>query len=232
MKSKKSWTSQETFALIWLLAAISIAIIYPIAKDLNIPIFTLFFLILTLVNLIINKSAARIGMGKIKISSLLKWTGINLGALILVYTIFEPWSGAYAFLLEEATGPESSDPTFALLNLIDGAGGWTAMFLFSALISIFAEELFFRGWLQNLLRPKVGPLWANIIQSAAFTLPQLILAFLMPSPIMGLVLILVYAFGAIGMINGWVATRAGAIWPNLFAASIMNLILSILILGF
>ncbi len=231
MQNKKTWTSQESLALIWLLAAFAIAIVYPLWQDLNLPVFTLLFLAIPLVSLIATRDGKRIGMGKMKVSKLLKWTGINLAALILVYAIFEPWSGAYAFLLEQATGPESSDPTFALLSLIDGAGGWMAMFLFSSLISIFAEELFFRGWLQNLLRPKVGPLWANVIQAAAFTLPQLILAFLMPTIIMGLVLGLVYAFSAIGMLNGWVATRSGAIWPNLIAASVMNLILSILLLG-
>jgi len=231
MKTSKIWTSQETLALIWLLAALATAVLYPIWQDLNLPIFTLLFLVIPLVSLIITKDASRIGMGKINFTALLKWTGVNLGALILVYAVFEPWSGAYAFLLDEATGPASTDPTFALLTLVDGLGGWAVMFLFTALISIFAEEILFRGWLQNLLRPKVGNLWANVIQAGFFTLPQLILAFLMPSPVMGLVYGLVYAFGAIGMINGWVASRAGAIWPNLIAASLMNLILSIIILG-
>ena len=231
MYKSKTWAAQETLALVWLLTAAAIAIIYPIWQGFNLPIFTLLFLMVPLVNLIINKDAKRIGMGRIKFVDLLKWAGINLGALILVYAIFEPWSGAYAFLLGEATSPTTNDPTFALLQLIDGLGGWAAMFLFTALISIFAEELFFRGWLQNLLRPKVGNVWANVIQAAIFTLPQLIVAFIMPSPVMGLVYALIYAFGAIGMINGWVASRAGAIWPNLIAASLMNLILSILILG-
>jgi len=48
---------------------------------------------------------------------------------------------------------------------------------------------------------------------------------------MGLVYGLVYAFGAIGLINGWISMKAGAIWPNLIAAAVMNLILSIVILG-
>ena len=50
-------------------------------------------------------------------------------------------------------------------------------------------------------------------------------------PVMGLVHALIYTIGAIGMINGWLAVKAGAIWPNLIAASVMNLILSSLILG-
>lgn len=232
MTDKKNWTAQETLALVWLLAAMAIAVAFPLWLGVNLPVFTLLFLLVPLLRLILTKNAAKIGMGKIPLGTVLKWAGINLGALILVYAIFEPWSGAYAFLLEEATAPGTSDPTFAWLNLIDGPGGWAGMFLFTALVSIFAEELCFRGWLQNLLRPKVGALWANVIQAAAFTLPQLIAAVIMPSPIMGLVYALAYAFGAIGMINGWVATKAGAIWPNLIAAPLMNLILSLIILGF
>lgn len=230
MPENKTWTSQDTLALIWLLVSLALAIAFPLWLGFNLPIFTLMFLLIPLVVLIISKDATKIGMGKIPIGTIVKWAGINLGALILVYAIFEPWSGAYAFLLEEATAPGTSDPTFAWLTLIDGPGGWAGMFLFSALVSIFAEELFFRGWLQNTLRSKVGPLWANVVQAAVFTLPQLIVAMIMPSPIMGLVYGLVYAFGAIGMINGWVATKAGAIWPNLIAATLMNLILSLLLL--
>ena len=231
MTENKTWTSQDTLALIWLLAALALAITFPLWLGFNLPIFTLLFLLIPLVRLLLTKDAAKIGMGQIPLKSVLKWAGINLGALILVYAIFEPWSGAYAFLLEEATAPGTTDPTFAWLSLVDGPGGWAGMFLFSALISIFAEELCFRGWLLNLLQPRVGGMCANVIQAAVFTLPQLIVAFIMPSPVMGLVYVLVYAFGAIGMINGWVANKAGAIWPNLIAASLMNLILSLLLLG-
>jgi membrane protease YdiL (CAAX protease family) len=188
-------------------------------------------LLFPLIKLIKHRDAAHIGMGQIPWRDFIKWTVINLAVLIVVYAVFEPWSGAYAYLLEEATAPGASDPTFAWLTRFDGLGGWAGMFLFSGLISIFAEELFFRGWLQNALCPKVGAVWANVIQAALFTLPQLIVAFLMPTPVMSLVYGLVYAFGAIGLINGWVATKAGAIWPNLVAATLMNLILSVLILG-
>jgi len=199
--------------------------------DLSIPIFTVLFLLVPLVSLLVRNDAAHIGMGQIQWRDFIKWTGINLATLIVAYAIFEPWSGAYAFLLEAATAPGATDPTFAWLTRFDGLAGWVGMFLFSGLISILAEELFFRGWLQNVLHPKVGALWANVIQAALFTLPQLIVAFLMPTPIMGLVYGLVYAFAAIGLINGWVATQAGAIWPNVVAATLMNLILSMLILG-
>lgn len=229
---KKISTQQKQFtlALIWLVAAIVIAVAFPFWLNLTPPLFTLIFLLVPLIVLLAQKDAGTIGMGPIPLMDLLKWAGINLAALIVVYAIFEPWSGAYAFLLAEATALGTGDPTFIWLTLFDGLGGWAGMVLFSGLITIFAEELFFRGWLQNALRPKVGRLWANVIQAALFTLPQLIVSFIMPNPVMGLVYGLVYAFAAIGMINGWVAAKAGAIWPNLVAATLMNLILSILIL--
>lgn len=230
MNKERKWLRQETFALIWLVFAIIFAIGFSIWHDLSIPLFTVLFLLPPLINLLVKKDARRIGMGWIPVGEFLKWVGINLAALILVYAIFEPWSGAYAFLLEEATAPGTTDPTFFWLNEFNGIGGWIGMFLFSGFVSIFAEEICFRGWLLNILQPKVGVFWANVIQALIFTLPQLIVAFIMPSPIMGIVYGLVYAFSAIGMINGWVAAQAGSIWPNLAAASVMNLILSVLIL--
>ncbi len=230
MEMKKAWGKQETFALIWLLGAGIIAVGYSLWQDLNLPIFTLLFLALPLINLLIRKDARRIGMGNIGWKQVLKWAGINLAALIVIYAVFEPWSGAYRFLLQEATGPNTTDPTFAWLTIFGGFEGWLGMFLFSGLVSIFAEELCFRGWLLRTLTPKTGPLWANLIQAALFTLPQLVVAFLMPKPLMGIVYGLVYSFGAIGLINGWVSHKAGAIWPNLIAATVMNLILALILL--
>ena len=231
MKKTKIWGSKEIIAVIWLTAALILAVVVPIWQGLSLPIFTLLFLIIPLVNLIKEKNAKRIGMGKLKFGKILKWTAVNLGALILVYAIFEPWSGAYRFLLLEATSSGSTDPTFFWLRFFEGPVGWLGMFIFSGLITIFAEELCFRGWLLRTLEPKIGVLWANVTQAAIFTLPQLVVAFIMPSLTMGIVYGLVYSFGAIGMINGWVSMKSGAIWPNLIAASVMNLVLSVLILG-
>ncbi len=229
---EKKWSGQETFALIWLILAVAAAIIFSFWQTISLPVFTLVFLLIPLIVLLIRKDASKIGLGKVSRSQILKWAAINLGLLILIYAIFEPWSGAYAFLLDKATKASATDPTFTWLKMSNGVGGWVGMFLFSGLVTIFAEELFFRGWLLNLLKPKVGGFWANVIQAALFTLPQLVLALMMPMPIMGIVYGLVYAFGAIGMINGWAALQTGAIWPNLIAATLMNVILSLIILGF
>lgn len=230
MENRHLWGKQETFALVWLLAAAAAAIGFSLWQGESLPLFTLLFLLLPLNNLLVRKDARRIGMGEVRWTQVIKWAGINLAALILVFAIFEPWSGAYRFLLQEATGPKAADPTFAWLKVLTGLGGWLGIFLFSGLVSIFAEELCFRGWLLRALTPKLGAVWANLIQAALFTLPQLVVAFLMPEPLMGIVYGLVYAFGAIGLINGWVSHKAGAIWPNLIAATMMNLILAIILL--
>ncbi len=220
----------KTLALIWILAALTMAVIFSIWQSLNLPIFTLLFLILPLISLVRHKEASKIGLKPISVGSFLKWTAVNLGGLGLMYVIFESWSGAYAFLLKEATAPGAADPTFIWLSRLDGAAGWIGLLLFSGLITIFAEELCFRGWVQFRLMEKIKPIWANLIQAALFTLPQLIAAAMMPDPVQGIVYGLVYAFGAIGLFNGWIAQQAGAIWPNLAAATLMNLILSLIIL--
>ncbi len=231
MIKRTNWTNQENLGLIWILIALIISIIFPIWQNLNLPIFTLLSLILPLISLLRHKNTARIGLGKISLGHLLKWTAINLGALAVMYAVFEPWSGAYASLVEEATQPGSTDPTFAWLSILKGPAGWIGLFLFSGIVTIFAEELCFRGWLMRMLAPKTGAFWANVLQAALFTAPQLIIAFIMPQPVQSIVYGLVYAFLGIGMINGWVSQKAGAIWPNLIAASIMNVVLSLLILG-
>jgi len=230
MAENRKWETQETLALAWLVAAIVLVVLFSIWQSISLPLFTLIFLAVPLIILIIRKDEKKIGMGKISFLQILRWTGINFGAFVLIYAAFEPWSGAYAFLLEEATAAGTSDPTFMWLKLFDGFGGWLGMFLFSGLISIFAEEVFFRGWILQAFEPKVGWVWANLIQAALFTLPQLLVASLMPNLRMGLVYGLVYAFAGIGFINGWVSHRAGAIWPNLIAATVMNLVLGLIIL--
>ena len=171
MTENKNWQRQGILAVVWLVGGLALAVALSLWLKASIPLFTLIFLLYPLINLVRRKDAAHVGMGQIPWRDFIKWTGINLAALMVVYAIFEPWSGAYAYLLEEVTAPGATDPTFAWLTRFNGLGGWAGMVLFSGLISIFAEELFFRGWLQNALRPRVGGLWANVIQAALFTLP-------------------------------------------------------------
>ena len=98
------------------------------------------------------------------------------------------------------------------------------MLLYSGLVTIFAEELFFRGWLLQLLQRRVSKGWAIAIQAALFTVPQL-LAALMLSPVQAAVYAAVYSFLAIGLVGGWAAARTQSIWPSLAAATLWNVIM-------
>jgi membrane protease YdiL (CAAX protease family) len=92
------------------------------------------------------------------------------------------------------------------------------------LVTLFGEELFFRGWLLQLLQRRWGMLWAIIVQATLFTLPNLLVALVLP-PLQGWLYILVYTWLAIGIVGGWAAARTGSIWPSLISATIGNLIL-------
>ncbi|QRN82601.1 CPBP family intramembrane metalloprotease [Chloroflexota bacterium] len=230
MHKKTQWSRQETIALIWIVAAMVIAIAVSLWRGFPFPIFTLIFLLPPLIKLLVTKDAKRIGMGSMAWQTYLKWTAINLGILAAIYLIFEPLSGAYRFLVEEATQPTTQDPTFFWIPTFNSPTNWIGLVFYSGLVSLFAEELCFRGWLLRGLTTKLGAGWANIIQAAIFTLPQLVITFLMPNPLMSVVYGLIYSFVAIGLVNGMVANQSGNIWPNLTAAVVINFILTLFLI--
>jgi len=101
MENKNSWGSQETFAAIWLIAALILAILIPFWKDLSLPIFTILFLALPLIHLIRRKNAQQIGMGNIELGKILKWAAINLGALIVFISYLNPGQEHMHFYLSK-----------------------------------------------------------------------------------------------------------------------------------
>jgi membrane protease YdiL (CAAX protease family) len=102
------------------------------------------------------------------------------------------------------------------------------MTLYSGLVTLFAEELFFRGWLLQLFRKRFGRTWAVILQALLFVLPNLFAALALP-PLQGWVYALIYTWLGIGVLGGWAAARTGSIWPSLISATLCNLILVALI---
>jgi membrane protease YdiL (CAAX protease family) len=112
------------------------------------------------------------------------------------------------------------DVTFAWLVRYEGAAGWLLMLLTSGLVTIFAEELFFRGWLLQLLLRRMSRWPAILLQAALFALPQALPASLL-SPVQALVWVGAYAFLGVGVINGWAAARTGSVWPGAIAAPLV-----------
>jgi membrane protease YdiL (CAAX protease family) len=194
------------------------------------PIFTVIWLIVPLVAVARSRAPKRAGFRPVAARDLARYTAINLGVLLALMAVFEPWSGVYQLLVRSAVSASPPDTTFAWLVRFDGAAGWVGMLLYSGLVTLYAEELFFRGWLLQVLLRRMRPAWAIAIQAACFAVPQAIATLLM-SPLQGVLYVVVYSWLAIGVVGGWAAARTGSIWPSLISATVCNFILTALILS-
>ena len=98
------------------------------------------------------------------------------------------------------------------------------MALYSGLVTLFGEELFFRGWLLQAFRSRSGTASAIVLQAILFAVPNTLVAFALPLP-EGILYVIVYAWLTIGIVGGWAAARTGSIWPSLVTATVGNLVM-------
>ena len=225
----KRWSWAERLSVAWV--ALALLLLYPASSLLQgaFPVFTLLWLVVPLVVVLRSKDARQVGIRPIRWSEYFTVSAINLGTLLLIALAIEPWSHTYQALIRGATSAGQPDTTFAWLVRYDGILAWGGMLLFSGLVTIFAEELFFRGWLLQLLQRHIGRTWAIVLQALLFTVLQGIAALLL-LPIQGLLYVVVYSWLGIGMVGGWAAARTQSIWPSLTAAVLFNFILTLLLL--
>ena len=225
-------TSRLRLALcqLWMIAIL--IGLFPLAAYMgsSLPIFTILWLLPVLIVLSVKKDAQCVGLGPIALRTLLTTAALALGGLLLVAVLVEPWSRAYTQLVRMALSAAQPDLTFIWLARIPGAGGFAVMLLFSGLVSLFAEELFFRGWLLQALAARLGLRWAVLLQALAFALPNGLAAWVLPAPA-GWAYLIAYTFLGVGLINGWAAAKTGTIWPGLLAATLSNLVLCWIAVG-
>jgi membrane protease YdiL (CAAX protease family) len=210
------------WCVLWVVAAL--VSLYPVAAHLGagFPFFTAIWLVVPLIAVLRWRNPALVGFRAIPPRLYWVTATTNLGLLLLVIVLFEPWSHAYGTLVREAI---RGDATFAWLSHYNSPTGWLLMFLFSGLVTIFAEELFFRGWLLQLLLRRRSRWFAIFLQGLLFALLQALPALFL-SPVQAVVWVGVYSFLGVGLINGWAASRTQSIWPGLIAATLMNLIVT------
>jgi membrane protease YdiL (CAAX protease family) len=220
------WGPAETLMLVWVVIALAALPAAALLLQGAFPVFTVLWLILPLVVVLRTHDARRVGVRPVPRGALLWVTAANLGAWLLLMALVEPWSGTYRLLLQEVLANPRPDTTFAWLVRFPGWPGWGGMFLYSGLVTLFGEELFFRGWLLQLLLRRFGKPWAIGIQAGLFTLPQVLAAFLFPPP-QAVLWVVVYSWLAAGVTSGWAAARTGSIWPGLISATVCNLLLSL-----
>ncbi len=225
----RSWGKTETLSLVWISAAILAAIGISTWLKGAFPSFTLLWLIPPLASLLLGRSARRLGIGPLPWRDYIRWTLILLAAFALLMALFEPWSHTYRALVSMAVASAPLDITFGWLVWFPGLPGYVGLLLFSGLVTIFAEEVFFHGWLLQALLRKMRPVWAVLLTAALMTLPQALVVLVLPLR-QGLLYVLVYSFLEIGVIGGWSAARTRTIWPVLTAAVLTNFVLTLLVI--
>ncbi len=212
---------------IWVIIALIVLTAIVFIYKTSLPIFTYVWLVVPLI-VLIKDDIKILGTIKVSKSKIIKYTLIHFILLSLMYLIFEPWSNAYRLLIDIAVNANPPDPTFIWISNNSGVSSLIIMFLITLFITIFGEELFFRGYLYQKFKNKFNPFKAVIFQAFFFALPNLIVTFIMPLAA-GIVYFFVYAFLGVGCIGGYTAYKTDSIWPGLISASLMNLILVIIL---
>ena len=218
----------EIILVIWSILALGSLLPVTFLLHSSFPIFTVLWILVPLIVVFIKKDASRVGFRAVSWRELVQATAINLGGLMLLMLVFEPWSLTYQKLLEAALSSPSPDATFAWLLRFQRIPALAGMFLFSGLVTLFGEELFFRGWLLQLLRKRWGTTRAIIIQALLFAIPNSLVVLVL-TQLQGVLYVVVYTWLAIGIIGGWAASRTGSIWPSLISAAVCNLVLVMLV---
>ena len=217
-------------AVVWIISALLGAGLAAYFLHGAFPWFTMLWLLVPLIAVLRSRDAKRIGFSAVRVKDFLAVTTVNVAAQIAIVALFDPWSHAGQRLYELALSSPAPDATFLWPQRFAGAAGWIGMVAYSALVTLFAEELFFRGWLTQWLLRRLRPMWAILVQATIFTLlVNLIVAFFM-SPLQATIHLLVYSWLAIGVVNGWAAVRTRSIWPGLIAVVLSNL-LGVVIVG-
>ncbi len=212
---------------IWSLLALAALIPVTILLKGSFPIFTVLWVIVPLIVVVRSRDAGLAGFRPIPWREFLFVSAINLAGLLIIMLLFEPWSHTYQKLLQAVYAQAQPDTTFAWLLRFPRLPALGGMLLYSGLVTLFGEELFFRGWLLQLFRPRLGVFWAVVIQALLFILPNLLAALALP-PLQGALYALVYT-PAIGLLGGWAASRTNSIWPSLASATLCNLVLVVLV---
>jgi membrane protease YdiL (CAAX protease family) len=213
---------------IWALLALLVLFLVPRLLNGSFPVFTVLWIAVPLVYVWRVKDTSKIGFRTVTWRLLFQTSAINLGSLLLIMLVFEPWSHTYQRLLALVLSSPTPDTTFAWMVRFPKIPAFGAMTLYSGLVTLFGEELFFRGWLLQLLQKRVGTLWAVALQALLFVIPNLLVAFALPF-LQGFLYAFIYTWLAIGLIGGWAASRTGSIWPSLISATICNLVLVALV---
>ncbi len=170
----------EILLIVW--CTLALISLFPVTILLHgsFPLFTFVWLLIPLIAVVKTKDASLTGFRHVTGQEFVRTAALNLLGLFAVTLLIEPWSHAYQMLVKVALSSQSPDTTFAWLLRFDRVPALSAMFIYSGFVSMFGEELFFRGWLLQLLQKRLGALWAVMIQALLFTILNLFVLIALP----------------------------------------------------
>lgn len=218
--------SFQILAFIWIIAAIVLTISVFAYFQNAFPLFTFVMLLMLLGTLTQTRNVALLGFCAVPLKDLTRYTVLCLLSSLSLMAVVEPWSHTYQQLFLEAISSSQPDSTFGWLIRYPGMQGWAGFILYGGFVTLFAEEVFFRGLVLNWLKRKIGEWKAVFLQAALFTIPQLLAAFLLP-PLQGFLYASIYSWLAVGIVNGWAASCTNSIWPGLISAVLYNTIMTV-----
>ncbi len=218
------WGGAEWLCCGWIVLALASLVPVTLLLQGQFPLFTTIWLGVPLIAVLVTRDARRVGFRAVPRAEYLRVTAINAGLLALLAAPLELWSHTTRQMMTVTLAAEPPDTTFAWLIRYDGPGAWLAFLLYGGLVTLFAEELFFRGWLLQFARPRMHPVAAIALQACLFALLNSIVALFLP-PLPGLLYAVIFAGVGVGGIGGWAAWRTGSIWPGLTVAAILNVLL-------
>jgi len=174
------WRGSVIIIITWCLLALGSLIPVTNLLQSSFPLFTVLWILPPLIVVVVSGDSQRVGFRAVRPGELARVAVINLGGLLLLMLLVEPWSHTYAMLLQAAMGGSRPDPTFAWLVRYPGFSGLAGMFLFSGLVTLYGEELFFRGWLLQSFQKRLGKSWAVALQAGLYVLPNLLVTIALP----------------------------------------------------
>ncbi len=228
-KDASIWGPAEKLLVLWSAVALASTGLVTTLLSASFPILTVVWIGVPLVSVLSTGDASRSGIRPIAWRLFLQTTAIYVSLLLLATVLVEPWSHTYEGLLRLALDRPSPDTTFAWLVRLNRPWSLTGMAIYSGLTTLFAEELFFRGWLLGVLRRRMNAFKAVLIQSLLFVLPNLIAVCFVPL-LQGTLYAIVYSWLVVGIGGGWAASRTQSIWPSLVSLTAGNLVFCAIVL--
>jgi membrane protease YdiL (CAAX protease family) len=206
----------------WLTAAAITAVMVPPMIGASLPVLTLVWLVIAAVVLRRTRTPSALGLVHVPGCEFSRVTIAATVAMTLLFGVAEALTHPYRELLELVRDESTPDSTFAWV--IEHGPGWglVGFVLYGGLVTIFAEEIVFRGALMTSVRHR-GP-WVTVgVTTIAFAAVQALPAALLSAGA-AVGFLLVDAVLAVGIVGGLAAYRTQSIFPALVAITVANVV--------